>query len=87
MRSETIPVLKASKVQRIAGLLGGIRDLSLIPVEREESFLYFSRYICFAYLKEFEHFPLMEKEVTITVQDCSWICVIAENRGVYPVFP
>ena len=80
-------MLKASKVQRTAGLLGGIRDFSLIPCGKGKSLLYFSRYICFAYLKEFEHFPLMEKEVTITVQDCSWICVIAENRGVYPVFP
>ena len=41
MRSETILVLKASKVQRTAGLLGGIRDLSLIPCGKGKSLLLF----------------------------------------------
>lgn len=51
MRSETILVLKASKVQRTAGLLGGIRDLSLIPCGKGRIFSIFQQ-ICLLRLLE-----------------------------------
>lgn len=52
MRSETILVLKASKVQRTAGLLGGIRDLSLIPCGKGRIFSIFQQIYLLRLLEE-----------------------------------